>query len=121
MTKAESKKRVHELYEKHYGKGKKKSKAAKQKEVVAEKVAVEQKAVAEKRGHGLKGQSRADLMLQAKEKGIKNFRVLNKEELVKILAPEATEESIAQVVQGAVARWKSGWGSKGGRSATQAA
>lgn len=120
MTKAESKKRIHELYEKHYGK-KKKSKAAKQKEVVAEKVAVEQKAVAEKRGNGLKGQSRTDLMLQAKEKDIKNFRVLNKEELMKVLAPEATEESVVQVVQGAVARWKSGWGKKGGRPASQSA
>ena len=117
MTKEESKKRIHELYEKHYGK--KKSKAAKQNEVVAEKVAVEQKTVAERPLPQNNGQSRADLMAQAKEKGIKNFRILNKEELMKVLAPEATKESIAEVVQGAVTRWKSGWGSKGGRPVTQ--
>lgn len=114
MTKAEGKKRIHELYEKHYGKGKKKNKSDKAKEVVEEKVEAEQKAMAEK-----KGQSRADLMLQAKEKGIKNFRVLNKEEILKVLDPTATEEVIAQVVQGAVTRWKSGWGKKGGRTASQ--
>ena len=92
MTKAESKKKVHELYEKYYGKNKKKT-------------------AREKR------QTRADLMAQAKEKGIKNFRVLNKEELMKVLVPEATKEDINNVVQGAVARWKSGWGNGGGRPA----
>jgi len=109
------KKHVHELYEKHYGKGKKKkSKAVKEKEVVVEKVTTEQKAAAEK-----KGQSRADLMAQAREKGVKNFRVLNREELMKVLDTKATKEDIAQVVQGAVTRWKSGWGSKGGRPANK--
>jgi len=110
------KKDLHELYEKHYGKGKKKSKAAKDKKAIVEKATTEQKAAAEK-----KGQSRADLMLQAKEKGIKNFRVLNREELRKVLDPNATAESVTEVVQGAVARWKSGWGKKGGRPATQKA
>ena len=114
MTKAESKKRIHELYEKHYGKGrKKKSKAVKQKEFIVEKATTEQKPLAEKRN-----QNRADLMAQVKEKGIKNFRVLNKDELLKVLDPMAAEEVIAEEVQGAVARWKSGWGKKGGRSAT---
>lgn len=96
MTKEESKKRIHELYEKHYGKGKKKT-------------AKEQ------------GPSRADLIAQAKEKGIKNFRVLNREELMNVLAPETTKEDIDKVVQGAVTRWKSGWGNRGGRAATQKA
>ena len=111
MTKRD-KKHLHELHEKHYGKGKKKKKAAKEK--VEEKVKITQKAAAEK-----KGQSRADLMAQAKEKGIKNFRVLNKEELMNVLATETTKEDIDKVVQGAVTRWKTGWGSKGGRPATQ--
>jgi len=109
------KKELHGLYEKHYGKGKKKkSKAAKVKEAVKEKVKTDQEARVEK-----KGQSRSDLMLQAKERGIKNFRILNKEELMKVLSPDATEETISQVIQGAVTRWKSGWGKKGGRPASQ--
>ena len=96
MTKEESKKRIHELYEKHYGNGKKKT-------------AKEQ------------GPKRTELIAQAKEKGIKNFRVLNREELMKVLAPEVTKEDIDQVIQGAVTRWKSGWGNRGGRPVTQKA
>lgn len=96
MTKEESKKKVHELYEKYYGKGKKKN-------------AKEQ------------GPNRTELITQAKEKGIKNFRILNKEELTKVLAPETTKEDIDKVVQSAVTRWKSGWGNRGGRPVTQKA
>ena len=113
MTKKD-KKELHELYERHYGKGKKKSKTTKAKESVEEKAEAKQVSTTGK-------QSRGDLMLQAKAKGIKNFRVLNREELMKVLAPKATEEIIAQVVQGAVVRWKSGWGKKGGRSTPQLA
>ena len=54
-------------------------------------------------------------MLQAKEQGIKNFRVLNKSELEQVLADGVTSEQIEKVVTGAVARWKSGWGSKKGK------
>jgi type III secretion system FlhB-like substrate exporter len=96
MTKTESKKKVHELYEKYYGEGKKKT----------------------AKGEGPK---RAELITQAKEKGIKNFRILNREELMKVLAPDVTKESIAEVVQAAVTRWKSGWGNRGGRPVTQKA
>ncbi|MDO8489451.1 MAG: hypothetical protein Q7S42_05015 [Candidatus Omnitrophota bacterium] len=60
--------------------------------------------------------TRQDLMLQAKERGIKNFRVLNKEELQSVLAEGVTQEQIDNVVSGAVARWKSGWGSKKDKS-----
>jgi len=56
--------------------------------------------------------TRNELMLQAKERGIKNFRVLNKEELGLALADGVTPEQIEKVVSGAVARWKSGWGSR---------
>ena len=56
--------------------------------------------------------TRQALMLQAKDRGIKNFRVLNKEELKKVLAEGVTQEQIDNVVSGSVARWKSGWGSK---------
>lgn len=56
--------------------------------------------------------TRQALMLKAKEKGIKNFRVLNKAELGLVLADGVTPEEITKIVSGAVARWKSGWGSK---------
>lgn len=61
-------------------------------------------------------ETRNSLMLQAKDRGIKNFRVLNKEELHAVLAEGVTKEQIDNVVSGAVARWKSGWGSKKGKS-----
>jgi len=57
-------------------------------------------------------QTRNALMLQAKERGIKNFRVLNKEELAQVLADGVTQERINEVVVGSVARWKSGWGKR---------
>jgi len=57
-------------------------------------------------------ETRQALMLMAKERGIKNFRVLNKAELGKVLADGVTSEQIEQVVIGAVIRWKAGWGSK---------
>lgn len=61
-------------------------------------------------------ESRNTLMLKAKERGIKNFRVLNKAELGQVLANGATQAQIDEVVAGAVARWKAGWGSKGKRN-----
>ena len=57
-------------------------------------------------------ETRQSLMLKAKERGIKNFRVLNKEELGMVLAEGVTQEQIDHVVSGAVTRWKSGWGSR---------
>ncbi len=58
------------------------------------------------------GLTRNELMLQAKAKGIKNFRVINKEELVEILKEGTTRERINEFVSDAVARWKAGWGKK---------
>ena len=60
--------------------------------------------------------NRNALMMKAKEQGIKNFRVLNKSELEAVLAEGVTPEQIEKVVSGAVARWKSGWGSKKAKS-----
>jgi hypothetical protein len=57
-------------------------------------------------------QTRNALMLQAKERGIRNFRVLNKEELAQVLADGVTQEQINEVVAGSVARWKAGWGKR---------
>ncbi len=56
--------------------------------------------------------TRQDLMLLAKERGIKNFRVLNKAELGEVLVDGVTPERIQEVVDGAVTRWKAGWGTK---------
>ena len=57
-------------------------------------------------------QTRNALMLQAKDRGIKNFRVLNKEELAQVVADDVTQERINEVVAGAVTRWKAGWGKR---------
>jgi hypothetical protein len=56
--------------------------------------------------------TRHALMLEAKERGIRNFRVLNKNELMHVLADGITQQEIDALVAGAVARWKSGWGSR---------
>ena len=60
-------------------------------------------------------ETRQALMLKAKERGVKNFRVLNKEELVQVLADGVAPERIQEVVVGAVSRWKAGWGTKKAR------
>ena len=57
-------------------------------------------------------ETRQAFMLLAKERGVKNFRVLNKAELTQVLADGVTPEQIQEVVAGSVARWKAGWGSK---------
>jgi len=51
-------------------------------------------------------------MLMAKEKGIKNFRVLSKQELTDVLANLGDQAKVDAIVSGAVARWKAGWGKK---------
>ena len=56
--------------------------------------------------------TRQALMMLVKDRGIKNFRILNKVELGQVLADGGTPDQIQEVVSGAVARWKSGWGSK---------
>ena len=59
-----------------------------------------------------KKKSRNELMLIAKDRGVKNFRILNKEELMHILAEGITQQEIDALVACAVDRWKSGWGSR---------
>ena len=59
-----------------------------------------------------KEKSRNELMLIAKDRGIKNFRILNKNELMHILAEGITQQEIDALVANAVDRWKSGWGSR---------
>jgi hypothetical protein len=101
---------LHKLHDKYYGK--KKAKAQKS------KVPVKQPEKSETDQASGKGLSRNELMLQAKAKGIKNFRVINKQELVEILREGTTQERIDEIVSGAVARWKAGWG-KGKRQKPQ--
>ncbi|MBI5399536.1 hypothetical protein HZB07_02835 [Candidatus Saganbacteria bacterium] len=93
---------LHKLHAKHYGKKKSKTQKAK-----AQVAASKETATGEPR---TKESSRNELMLKAKERGIKNFRVINKQELVEILKEGTTQERINEIVAGAVTRWKAGWG-----------
>jgi hypothetical protein len=60
--------------------------------------------------------TRADLMDQARTRGIKYFRILNKAELQEILSEDkdhvrtASPERIKEIQDGANVRWKAGWG-----------
>ena len=58
------------------------------------------------------GASRNELMLAAKDRGVKNFRVLNKQELSDVLKNIGDQKEVDAIVAGAVARWKSGWRKK---------
>jgi len=109
--KKKSKEFLHKLHDKYYGKKKSKTQKAKA-QVEASKEPETSKSTA-------KEPSRNELMLKAKERGIKNFRVLNKEELVEILKEATTQERINEIVSGAVTRWKAGWG-KGKKQKAQA-
>jgi hypothetical protein len=62
------------------------------------------------------GASRNEFMMRAKERGVKNFRVLNKQELSEVLKNIGDQKAVDAIVAGAVARWKSGWGSKKAKS-----
>ena len=89
MTKKEEKAIIHDIHEKHYGSKKQKKQT---------------------RGIEL---TRNAMMLQAKERGIKNFRILSKEELTKVLDTSTRPEDRDQLIKDAVARWHSGWGKRG--------
>lgn len=57
------------------------------------------------------GQSRNQLMEEVKSRGIKNFRVMNKAELSEIVGG-AKADRVQEIMDQAVKRWKSGWGTK---------
>jgi len=65
------------------------------------------------------GASRNELMMTAKERGVKNFRVLNKQELTDVLKNIGNQKAVDAVVAEAVARWKSGWGKGKSRAKTK--
>jgi hypothetical protein len=102
MTKKESRKILMGIHDKYYGKsGSLKKKQAKKAAEDAKIAGAVSSVVSEK--------SRNDLMLEAKAKGIKNFRILNKAELFKVLDPDTLQQEVDDIIKEAVARWKSGW------------
>ena len=54
------------------------------------------------------------MMAEAQARGIKYFRILNKEELIRILGLTLDEDrNVAdEIIDGAKKRWKAGWGTK---------
>ena len=91
--------------------------ATKQKQKPKRQKAVEQKKASAENSPSPKdgivmhaGASRNELMMTAKERGVKNFRVLNKQELSDVLKNIGDQKTVDAIVAGAVARWKSGWG-----------
>jgi len=102
--KKQSKKFLGKLHDKYYGKKKAKTPKPKPETKTPEQPKTPETLVKEPTRH--------ELMLKAKERGIKNFRVINKQELVEILKEGTSQERINEIVAGAVARWKAGWGKK---------
>jgi len=91
----------------------KKQKVAENKKVPAESLASPKEGIVM---HA--GASRNELMMTAKERGVKNFRVLNKQELTEVLKNIGDQKAVDGIVAGAVARWKAGWGK--GKTRTKA-
>jgi len=66
------------------------------------------------------GATRNELMMTAKQRGVKNFRVLNKQELADALKNIGDQKAVDAIVAGAVARWKAGWGKGKARAKNEA-
>jgi hypothetical protein len=105
-----AKKTISELHDKYYGKKKPAIKETDRE--TALRIAPELKPSLNEGIILHTGASRNELMLQAKGKGIKNYRVLNKQELSDALKNIGNQVEVDRIVAGAVARWKSGWGKK---------
>ena len=121
-----------QIHAKHYGNnklGKKAKQEAKVKKVIADKKAIKEAKQAEVQApqpvcdtkstkvgivdQALKAPkvgSRAELMAEAQAKGIKYFRILNKEELEEILTTNPTPGRITEIQEVAKERWQVGWG-----------
>jgi len=87
-------------------------KAKKQKVAENKKVSVESSASPKEGIVMHAGASRNELMMTAKERGVKNFRVLNKQELSEVLKNIGDQKAVDTIVAGAVTRWKAGWGKR---------
>lgn len=109
--KKKNKEFLSKLHAKHYGK--KKSKTQKAKAPVDNSPSPKESIVL------AAGSTRNELMLTAKQRGVKNFRVLNKQELADVLKNIGDQKAVDAIVAGAVARWKAGWG-KGKKQKAQA-
>ena len=119
MTPREKQKEhIHRLHEKYYGKKKSKEQIPGINKVAAKETDRETAlriapdlSPSPKEGIIMAaGSTRNSLMLQCKERGVKNFRVLNKQELSDVLKNIGDQKAVDAIVAGAVARWKSGWG-----------
>ena len=98
---------------------KQKQKGKKQKAVVDRKVSADD-SPSPKEGIVMHaGASRNELMMTAKERGVKNFRVLNKQELSEVLKNIGDQKAVDAIVAVAVVRWKSGWGSRKDKAKTK--
>ena len=100
--------------------------ATKQKQKPKKQKAVEQKKASDEKSPSPKegivmhaGASRNELMMTAKGRGVKNFRVLNKQELSDVLKNIGDQKAVDAIVAGAVARLKSGWGKGKSRAKTK--
>jgi len=118
---AEDKEFLHSIHEKHYGKGSKVKKENVKLVKVIRQHKVKDALIKAQDAQGgtikeevgidtppIKAGSRAALMQQAKDKGIKYFRILTKEELTKVLQVTATKEEVEQIIETAKARWQAG-------------
>ena len=118
MLSVQEKASLDKIYEKYYGKGSKaKQESAKIKEVMKgddrpARVVIDDQGSPREGIIPAAGSTRNEIMMMCKEKGIKNFRVLNKQEMLDILADIGNQKKIDAIVTGAVARWKQGWGAK---------
>ena len=72
-----------------------------------EEVQVKGKVIKRKSETG--GPTRQELMELARSKKIKNFRVMNKEELAEVVKEITSKSRAKEIEEAAVKRWKSGW------------
>jgi hypothetical protein len=95
---------IKRLHDKFYGPGSKHAKK-KEKELKSSKKQESQTATASHL-------TRNEMVLEAKKRGIKYFRIMNKVELTEVLDPKTTPERVSEIQKQADARWKSGWSKK---------
>ena len=112
--KIKDKQTLDRVHDKHYGGSSKAKKGnARIKKVAEDKKVPVDNSPSPKEGIVMHaGASRNEFMMTAKERGVKNFRVLNKQELSEVLKNIGDQKAVDTIVAGAVARWKSGWGSE---------
>jgi len=87
--------------------------AEKRESTVPAHIAKKNKVVGTGRTAKKDGTSRAALMQAVKDKGISYYRVMNREELSEAIKSDTSAKRIKEIQDGAVKRWKDGWGTKG--------